>query len=313
MTLQDQKASGGHVIYLPAQGEIDIGILSDMHCGHYLGLTPNDDWKPLEAEDPATALLARIQRQRWDAYLELIRIAGPVDHLWVNGDCVDGTGFRLDGAESICASPEQMSQMAAKCIKKWVTPGKTKSVHMIGGTPSHTWFGPIDCDKLVQDHVITKCPRITYDQAAKLEFTFKGTDRTFLAFMRHDTPKGNILSGGAVPGSVRQSARLDMESIYNQGQGEKLPDLYVFAHAHEACYIMQPLAGRNRAVIVTPCLQGSGSVYGRTKCAGVISWGITTIKLKVVKGEIQFSHKFLTRTLASNSTPKHTIAYGRQA
>lgn len=296
-------------IAAPSWDEIRIGLLSDLHCGHYLGLTPPDFFRPVEAEDPAIALLARKQREYWDTYNHLVRMAGPVDHLLVNGDTVDGNGFRLDGAEMICETHDQMSEMAARCIKQWVTPGRTRTIHMIGGTPSHTWFGPIDCDKLVKDHVITKCPNVTYDQSAVVEFTFPGTDRTFAIYLRHDTPKGGIQTGGAGPGALRQSIRLDLETIYNQGQEEKLPDLYVYSHAHEACYLTQPLKGRNRHVIVTPCLQGSGSVYGKTKCAGLISWGITVLTLKVSKDDIQFSHKFLTRTLAANRQTRHVLAY----
>ncbi|MGV0949265.1 MAG: hypothetical protein ACOYB3_01240 [Azonexus sp.] len=294
-----------------SSNKIRIGILSDMHSGHFLGLTSPDFWRPLDAEDPAIRLLALRQREYWDTYLELIRQAGPVDHLLVNGDSIDGDGFRLSGAETICESHDQMAEMAAKAIKKWVDSGITKTIHMIGGTPSHTWFGPIDVEKLVKEHVITKSPSVTYEQAGTVEFTFKSINRSFKIMQRHDTPKGSIQAGGAGPGAIRQAVKLDMESIYNLGQAEKLADLYVFSHAHEAHFSMQPVAGRNKYVIVTPCLQGSGSVYGRTKCAGVITWGITVLELQLINGEISFSCKFLTRNLNANRPPTNRVIYAK--
>lgn len=292
-------------IHVPADQVIRLGVLSDMHSGHYLGLTPPDYFRPLDAEDPDIRTLAIGQRERYDAYRQLIRAAGPVHHLHVNGDSIDGNGFRLDGAEMVCESHDQMAAMAAHCIKEWVTPGVTRTIHMIGGTPSHTWFGPIDVEKLVRDSVVTKCPSVTYNQSAITEFSF-GNGRVFRILQRHDTPKGSIQAGGAGPGAIRQSVKLDLEALYN---GHPLVDLMIFSHAHEAYYGVQPLAGRNKHIIVTPCLQGSGSVYGQTKCAGVITWGITVIELRLVNGEIQFSQKFLTRNLTANRPIVNHVVY----
>lgn len=288
--------------------EIAIGILSDMHCGHMLGLTPPDDFRALEAEDPDIRLLAKKQREFWDTYCELIRLAGPVDHLLINGDCIDGDGFRLEGAETIAQTPDQAARMAARCVKKWITPSRTKSVHMIGGTPSHTWFGSLDMERLVRDSVLTKCPVVSYDQAGIVEFSFPNANKEFRILQRHDTPKGGIRTGGAGPGAIRQSVGYDLEFLYN-GYADLRPDMLVFSHAHEAFFAMQPLAGLNRYIIVTPCLQGSGSVYGKTKCIGTISWGITVIILRIVRGEFEVTHKFLTRTLVSNRPQVSRVVY----
>ena len=60
--------------------------ISDLHCGHRVGLTPPD------YADRSTTKWNTAQRALWGEYYRMVKEHGPADVLLVLGDVIDGRG-----------------------------------------------------------------------------------------------------------------------------------------------------------------------------------------------------------------------------
>ena len=75
-----------------------IAVISDLHCGHVVGLTP-PRWQ--SAVGLVGEKIAAMQKTLWDLYTEEMDAIKPIDVLIVNGDCIDGKGKRSGSTELI--------------------------------------------------------------------------------------------------------------------------------------------------------------------------------------------------------------------
>jgi hypothetical protein len=108
-------------------------ILSDLHCGHAVGLTPPAwQYKPGGWRDK----YVKTQQACWNWFADNIKAVGTPDILIVNGDAIDGKGQCSGGTEQITTDMEIQSEMASHVIKH-VMGNKTKLL-MTAGTPYHT-------------------------------------------------------------------------------------------------------------------------------------------------------------------------------
>ena len=82
-------------------------ILSDLHCGHNLGLTPPSWWNHFK----------EIQEAGWNFYTENLAEIGPVDLCIVNGDAVDGPG-RKDSLQHCTTDTGEQIKIAITCLEQ---------------------------------------------------------------------------------------------------------------------------------------------------------------------------------------------------
>ena len=111
-----------------------VVIVSDFHCGHRAGLTPPDWQYQDNPRDKDLRKFAAEQRALWRFYLKQQAELKPVDVLIVNGDAIDGKGFRSGGTEQIVMDRAAQVEMAAECIMGW----DAESIVLTFGTPYHS-------------------------------------------------------------------------------------------------------------------------------------------------------------------------------
>ena len=116
-----------------------ILLLTDMHCGSVVGLTP-PSYQTGHVEYPETAehfkrnKWSRLQAECWDWYIKHLNLIGPVHKTFVLGDCLDGDGKRSGGTELLTTDRKQQTAMAIECLSHV----KTDRWLFVYGTPYHT-------------------------------------------------------------------------------------------------------------------------------------------------------------------------------
>ncbi len=115
-----------------------VVVISDLHCGHRVGLTPPEFQSKVSggSRQRISQKFYKVQVALWDAYVEMIKNLGKIDILIVNGDCIDGRGERSGSTELLYVDRNIQTTMAADCINHV----KAGSVLMIRGTPYHTGY-----------------------------------------------------------------------------------------------------------------------------------------------------------------------------
>ena len=98
-------------------------ILSDLHCGHQLGLTPPKYQNHFR----------EIQNIGWNFYAENVNKLGPVDLCILGGDLVDGPA-RKGSTQHIATDMLIQQKIAMECLEQV----KTKKMVFVRGTPFHT-------------------------------------------------------------------------------------------------------------------------------------------------------------------------------
>ena len=102
-------------------------VISDLHCGHVVGLTPPRWHFQIDGK------LYANQKELWGFYAQSIDSLKPIDILVVNGDAIDGKGCRSGGTEQNTTDRLEQCEMAIECIEYT----EAKTVRMTYGTPYH--------------------------------------------------------------------------------------------------------------------------------------------------------------------------------
>ena len=98
-------------------------VISDLHCGHRVGITPEQYQHGKKFIDA--------QKEMWGIYKETIKKLQPIDLLGVNGDAIDGHGKRSGGSELIITDIDEQCDMAIEVIKE----ANPKDIICTFGTP----------------------------------------------------------------------------------------------------------------------------------------------------------------------------------
>ena len=122
-----------------------VVVISDLHCGHIVGLTP-PDWDS-KAEETGAEYLAKAWKQRrhiWDFYATTIKKLQPIHTLIVNGDAIDDSGEKVAGRELKIPDKNEQVRCAADCIRL----ARAKNILMVYGTGYHTGKD-VDFDRMM--------------------------------------------------------------------------------------------------------------------------------------------------------------------
>lgn len=223
--------------------------LGDLHCGSKLGLTPpswqhRPDWKST-------------QMAMWKYFKEGLKRAGKVDVLIVNGDAIDGNGYRSGGIEQSEMDWDRMCEMAVDVINEV---GASKVV-MTYGTPSHVSNNGTQEEYKIAKEVGAHITGHAYVEVNGITFDIK-----------HKIGSSSIPHG--------RTAALNKAILWNKLQAlegtQPKADILLRSHVHYFTY-----TGDATCLAMTlPALQGPGTKYGLEQCEGIVDFGLVWFKIK---------------------------------
>lgn len=228
-------------------------IISDMHCGHLFGMTPPMWWMP-ESDKHEEMKIATWQRKTWEWLATKAAKIGPIDHLIVNGDAIEGSGDRSGGTELITTDRHKQVEMAFDTINLF----DFDKITIIRGTPYHTGEKEDYEDVLAQKY-------FTYAQ-----------DHAWLEYAGCIIDFKHYVGSSTIPGTIPQS--LTRDAVWNLmwAEHEMQPRAKVFIRSHLHHFYQ---AGDDDCLcLVTPALQG-WTKYGGRKMSKTISFGFLEISI----------------------------------
>jgi len=227
-------------------------IISDLHCGHFAGLTP-PSWhhSPSSTSDPLQQRFLEFCKFSYGKFYKIVKSLQPIDVLMVNGDCVDGLGRRSGGTELWTTDVDRQCDMATEIIKFI----KAKKIVMTYGTPYH-------CGE-VEDAE----NRIAQNVKAEKIGGHEWVDVNGVIFdLKHKIGSSTIPHG--------RFTAIAKEKLWNilWSEREESPKAQIIVrshvHYHNFC------GGNEWLALTTPALQGPGSKYGTRQCSGVVDFGL---------------------------------------
>lgn len=227
-------------------------VLSDVHCGHVVGLTPPQWWFRKTGEkyhDKYT----KIQRQMWKFFETEIANIKPIHRVIFNGDAIEGKGLRSGGTELITSDRIRQGEMFRTILEEI----DCTDVAMTYGTPSHT-----GTDEDMED-VIEKVLKKDFNISIGSHF------EKAIAGVRFDA-RHFISSSGIPHGRYTPLAREDLwRLLWAERSNKPAPQVILRGHVHYHVY-----CGNEFSLMMTlPCLQGLGSKFGSRMCSGTVSLG----------------------------------------
>lgn len=225
-------------------------IISDLHCGHDVGLT----YPSFDADRGSEKRRYHYDTRRyiWDWYEDTVKSLPRLDFLIVNGDAIEGKGKYSGGTECLTTDRDEQAEMAIAAINV----KKAPKIFMSYGTASHTgetedWEDVIarqvHAEKIGgEDTIVINNLRINY---------------------RHHISRSSIPHG-------RYTA-LAREKLWNNlwAERDEYPraDVLIRSHVHYAVYCGTP----DWLALITPGLQGYGGKYGARRMSGTVDIGVT--------------------------------------
>jgi len=228
-----------------------VVAISDLHCGHRIGLTP-PDFAPRNTSKWHTA-----QRALWKEYCRMVKEHSPVDVLFVLGDVIDGRGEKSGSTELITTDRTTQCDMAAACIKMW----KAKKIVMVFGTAYHTGQKE-DWELQVAEAV--NAVKIGGQEWARVEnVTFD---------LKH------FVSGSGIPhGKGTPLAKEWLWNLVWNIRGEQ-PKADIFLRGHQHSY--DGTFNDSYLAMTLPALQGLGSKFGTRIPPKRVDFGIVYFNVK---------------------------------
>lgn len=225
--------------------------LSDLHCGHMVGLTPPEwQYHPRAKE---------LQSHLWTWFAQKVEELKPIDVLLFTGDATEGKGGRAGGVELIEPDMSTQARMAARCLEE-VGANKIVSVH---GTPYHEDGGDgTDWGAEVASLIGAEIRSHAWVDIEGVMFDIK-----------HKVGSSGIPHG--------RSTALNKEALWNliwssTEEANPKSDVILRGHVHYHQHTGDP----NFLAMSLPALQGPGSKYGERQCSGVVHFGITHFDVK---------------------------------
>ena len=238
--------------------------VSDLHCGHRVGLTPPGWQESLKPETHTKhRKLAKLSGKLWKVFIKLLDTTGPYDAVLSLGDLVDGKGTRSGGTELLTSDRDEQADIAASCfaeIRRRCNPDAP--IVGVYGTPYHTSADGEDWEGVAAE-------RAGFASLGSHEWV----DVDGLVFdIKHK------VGGSTIPhGRHTATAR---ERLWNVlwADAQMQPKAQVFLRGH--VHYHQFCGGPGWLGMTLPALQGMGSKYGARQCSGMVHFGLTTFDVE---------------------------------
>jgi len=229
-----------------------VVIISDLHCGHLAGLTP-EDWekKPESGYGTKAYEQYRHRREAWKFYEDWCAKLQPVHALICNGDALDGKGPRSGSTELITVDRTEQCDMATACIQEV----KAKHVVMSYGTPYHTGINEDWEDQVARQVEAEKIGGHDWIAVNGVVFDYK-----------HHVGRSSIPHG-----RFTAIARDRLWNLLWAERGEyPKANILIRSHVHYHVAAME----NDYAAVITPALQGYGSKYGVRRMSDTVDFGL---------------------------------------
>lgn len=234
-------------------------IISDLHCGHLHGTTPDRFRLQRDPMDPNREKCRQIQMEMWNWVKRETRKYGPYDFCIANGDLVDGLGRSVDGREALTTDMNLQVDMATEVLQHL----DAKEYRITFGTKYHT--SPQNWEKNIGDKLGCR----PEDMGNILQLDVNGL---IMNCRHHIGTSSSPQSMNTAP--IREALQSLLKA--EKGMNEKA-DCFVFSHRHKAsdCSWLHPW----QRIIVTPGMQGP-SIFGEQRCSGPIDIGFVVLTVR---------------------------------
>jgi hypothetical protein len=235
-------------------------IISDLHCGSQVGLTPPEyQYKIVKKDTAKHNKFAKLQQESWNWFADSVaklKKEQLIDLLIVNGDMIDGNGYFSGGTEHITTDREIQCEMAIEIIdfigaKRKVLPY---------GTPVHAGKEE-DWENIIAKNV-----------AAKIGGHEWILVNGVMIDTKHKVNRSSIPLYGRHTAVAREKV---WNSLWAEAKLVERADIIIRSHVHYFSYC----GGANWLALTTPCLKTMGDKYGSRQCMGLIDFGMIKIDI----------------------------------
>jgi len=237
-------------------------IISDLHCGHLVGLTPPAyQIKPVRSGTSKRTKWSKIQDELWRAYVKMLKQHGPFDFCLYAGDGIDGSGKRSGGSELITTDIEEQCNMATECIDQIRLHAK-RGFKVVGcyGTPYHC--GEIEDS---ENHIAKQAG---FDKIGSHEWV--DVNGCIIDLKHH-------IGSSSIPHGRHTAIARDRLQNLLWAERDQQPRANILLRGH--CHFHNFCGGPNWTSITLPALQAAGTKYGARRCSGIVDWGMTFIEV----------------------------------
>ena len=239
-----------------------VVILSDLHCGHRVGLTPPSFQWPIGSEvSHEWNKFGKIQRECWEWFKREIKAMQPIDIAIVNGDTIDGRGERSGGTELITGDRGRQVEIAVDCLKI-INPGRFVIVR---GTPYH-----VGEQESWEDQVSSQLSeafdcKIGDHEWVAVEFG----KETAMFDVKH------YVGSSQVPYSRGTAVKRDemWNLLWAEAKYQPRSNWIIRSHVHYYESHTRYAGDKRISCITTPALQAMGTRIGARRYSGLVDYG----------------------------------------
>jgi hypothetical protein len=179
----------------------------------------------------------------------------PIDHCFINADCIDGRGERSGGTELILPDRLKQCECATGAIKRV----EAKSYHMTYGTPYHTGH--------LEDFENNIAKELGATIGSHEWYNINGV----IIDMKHS------ISNTTVPHT--RGTAMGREYLWNRiwAEHDEQPRAQVIIRSHVHWYFH--VGNGFWLGVYTPALQGQGTKFGARQCSSHIDFGVFHIDI----------------------------------
>jgi len=251
-----------------------VGIFSDSHCGHLVGLTsPQYQMTYTKQRGTWRDKAADLERESWNWFEKETNATGPFDVVIFNADMIDGRGERSGGTELITTNRITQVDMALDVLKQL----KAKHYVLTYGTPYHTGdkedFEDIIADRL-RDVKGVKSVKIG---------SHEWVDVNGCVF----DVKHHIGSSQIPHGRYTALARDRLwNCLWSDHKEQPKGDVIIRSHVHYHVFCGED----DVLAMTTPALQAMGTKFGARKCSGRVNYGFVHFDVNPDGGYVWQAH-----------------------
>lgn len=224
-------------------------VLSDLHSGHFVGLTP-----PEHQQGPAR----KQQHTYWTFFAQKVKQYAPYDFCVVNGDAIDGRGAKSCGVEQLTTNRQTQAEWAYQAIR--LTKSAKTQYLMTYGTDYHVGEGE-DFEKDIAIQLGCKIGAHEWLDVNGCIFDLK-----------HHSGSSSVPHGRH---TMVARERLWNHLWHDAGEQPRA-DVLIRSHVHYFNFC----GGIGWLAMTTPALQGLGTRYGARRCSGTVDFGFIVFEVE---------------------------------
>ena len=235
-----------------------VVVVSDLHCGHLVGLTPPGWQLRGNNHSGKRTKFLKIQRECWRWYENILKELHPIYLLVCNGDAIDGKGTRSGGSEQITTDLEEQAQMA----KVALSAAKAEHIVLTYGTAYHASPEGEDWENVLA--IDLKADKIGSHEWIEVDGV--------VIDCKHHVGSSSVPYGRHTAVAKENTWNI----LWNEHDLQPRADIIIRSHVHFFNYC----GGNGWLGMTTPPLQAMGTKYGSRRCTGLVDFGLVTIDIE---------------------------------